>query len=136
LRVAVLRGLAAPVVRFAAGLRAPVLRVFAAVVARFAAGLRAADERLAAPAEDLARVEVDFFAVARFVVARFAVERFAGDLRAPLRRVDDDEAERVPALALPSAVHLPDMTRWAASATASAINDPSLVALAMTLLAA
>jgi hypothetical protein len=136
LRVAVLRDLAAAVVRFAAGLRAPMLRVFAAVVERIAAGLRAADERLAAPAEDLARVEVAFFAVARFAVARFAVERFAGDLRAPLRRVDDDEAERVPALALPSAVHLPDITRWAASATASAISEPSLVALAITLLAA
>ena len=82
------------------------------------------------------RVEVDFFVVARFGVARFAVERFAGDLRAPPRRVDDDEAERVRALALPSVVHLPDMTRWAASATASAISEPSLVALAMTLLAA
>jgi hypothetical protein len=131
LRVAVLRGLAAPVVRFAAGLRAPLLRVFAAVAERFAAGLRAADERLAAPAEDLARVEVDFFAV-----ARFAVERFTGDLRAAVRRVDGDEVDLVPALALPSAVHLPDMTRWAASATASAISEPSLVALAITLLAA
>jgi hypothetical protein len=123
--------LAAPGARFAAGLRAPLLRVFAAAVERFAAGLRAADERVAAPAEDPARAEVAFFAV-----ARFADERLAGALRAPLRRVDDDEAERVPAPALPSAVHLPDITRWAASATASAISEPSLVALAMTLLAA
>lgn len=42
----------------------------------------------------------------------------------------------VEALGASSAVHLPDITRWAASATASAINVPSLVALAMTLLAA
>ena len=40
------------------------------------------------------------------------------------------------ALALPSIAHLPDMTRCAASATASAISEPSLVALAIMLLAA
>jgi len=121
-------------------LRAPPLpRDFVAAVERFAAGLRAADERLAPEDEDFARVEVDFLAVLRlavprFAVERFAVERFAVDLRVPLLRVD--EPELVPALALPSTLHLPDITRWAASATASAINDPSLVALAMTLLAA
>jgi hypothetical protein len=57
------------------------------------------------------------------------------DLRAPLLR-EDDEPELVPALALPSIDHLPDITRCAASATASAISEPSLVALATTLLAA
>lgn len=57
------------------------------------------------------------------------------DLRAVLLlREDEPEAELV--LALPSTVHLPDITRCAASATASAISEPSLVALAMTLLAA
>lgn len=47
--------------------------------------------------------------------------------------LDDAEPELPPAA---SSVHFPDITRWAASATASAISDPSLVALAMTLLAA
>ena len=110
--------------------RDDVLRGFAA---RFAAGLRAVDER-AVLVDDFARDVGDFFAALRLAVDRFAVDRFADDLRAPLRRGDDDEAE--PALAIPSAVHLPDMTRCAASATASAINDPSFVALAMTWLAA
>lgn len=75
--------------------------------------------------EDFARAAVDFFAVLRFA------EAFAVDLRAPLLRgalVDEPES--------PSVVHLPDITRCAASATASAINVPSLVALAITLLAA
>jgi hypothetical protein len=113
-----------------------VLRDF---VVRFAAGLRPAEERLA-PVEDFERDVVGFFAglrfaADRFAVDRFAVDRFAADLRAPLLR-DDDELEAEPALALPSTVHLPDMTRCAASATASAINEPSFVALAMTLLAA
>ncbi len=60
------------------------------------------------------------------------------DLRAPLllRELPEDEPEAEVVLALPSTVHLPDITRCAASATASAINEPSLVALAMTLLAA
>ena len=54
-----------------------------------------------------------------------AVERFAVDFRAV-------DAAEVP----PSSVHLPDNTRCAASATASAISEPSLVALAATLVAA
>lgn len=107
---------------------------------RFAAGLRAVDERLVL-VDDFARDAADFFAVLRFAVDRFAVAlfvvaRFAGDLRAPVRRGDDEEPEPDPALALPSTDHFPDMTRCAASATASAIKDPSFVALAMTLLAA
>jgi hypothetical protein len=58
-------------------------------------------------------------------------------LRPPLLRPELDEDEDPDdALAPPSIVHLPDMTRCAASATASAINEPSLVALATTLLAA
>jgi hypothetical protein len=57
------------------------------------------------------------------------------DLRAlALLPLDDDEPEL--ALALPSIDHLPVITRCAASATASAISEPNLVALAMTLLAA
>ena len=118
--------------------------------------LRAPDERLAPEVEDLARAVPAFFAppverddavverLAAPPVERFAVDvRFAPDevdLRAPLERalepldvepelppLDDDDV---------SALHLPDMTRCAASATASAISEPSLVALAMTLLAA
>ena len=84
-------------------------------------------------AEALARVDVAFFAVARLAVLRFAVERFApGRLAAGLRDVELPEL----ALALPSIDHLPDITRCAASATASAINEPSFVALAIMLLAA
>ncbi|MFL6763892.1 MAG: hypothetical protein ACJ8FO_01705 [Sphingomicrobium sp.] len=110
--------------------------------------MRALDERVAPELDDFERVETDFlvvlrlavlrFAVARFAVERFAVERFADDLRAPplLRAALDEEREPVLALAEPSVVHLPDMTRCAASATASAISVPSLVALATTLLAA
>ena len=69
------------------------------------------------------------------VVAAFLAAglRVAGLRAAPLLR---DEPELVLALAVPSIVHLPDMTRCAASATASAISEPSLVALAIILLAA
>jgi hypothetical protein len=66
-------------------------------------------------------------------------------LRAPVpllaaRRVPDDE-ERPPLEprdpeSSSSSDHLPDITRWAASATASAIKAPSLLALDMTLVAA
>ena len=108
---------------------------------RRAAGLRAVDFRAAPP---------DFLAAAGFeapalrdVVPAFAVvalERFAAGLRrvAALRaglrvaveRVAaalDDDVE--PELADPSIENLPDMTRCAASATASAISEPSFVAL-------
>lgn len=117
--------------------RAPVLprlRGFAELVARltagrFAAGLVADDDRLLLVAV-LARLVLDFFAA-----LRLPVERFADGLRAePARDEPDDEPELV--VALPSTVHLPLITRCAASATASAISEPSLVALATTLLAA
>jgi hypothetical protein len=72
-------------------------------------------------------------AVLRLAVERLAVARFAVDLRAPLERV---EPELVLLLALLSIVHLPDITRCAASATASAISEPNFVALATMLLAA
>ena len=85
------------------------------------------------PAE-LARVERDVVAL-REDVLRLAVERFAVDLRAgldavPLLALPDD------ADAVPSKFHLPDMTRCAASATASAISEPSFVALDIMLVAA
>ncbi len=116
------------------GLRVVLRRGFAVLVERFAAGFRAVDARPAPALADFARVEVAFFAVPRLAVDRFAVERFAAGLRtAPLLR---DEEEPEPVLAVDSIVHLPDMMRCAASATASAISDPSLVALATMLLAA
>ena len=134
-REAALRDLVPPDEDFAGELARPV-------------GLRAPLARLEPDVDDLAR-EADDFAPPLF--AREDVERdpedFARepderedplDLRAPplLRDEPDEEPELVPALALPSIVHLPDITRCAASATASAISEPSLVALATTLLAA
>ena len=122
-RFAVLRG----------DLAAPVVAVFA--VERFAGVLRAVDVRVAAPADDFARVaDVD-----RFAVERFAAGLRAVDLRAaPVLVREEEDAERplLPALAEPSKFHLPDITRWAASATASAMIEPSLVALETMLLAA
>jgi hypothetical protein len=153
---AVLRGFDAVLPDFDALLRddfaaPPVERV---AVERFAGDLRVPEERLAPALADLARVEVDLRAVdplLRDVEARerdddafvdpFAVERFAVDLRAPLDRPElardeDDDDPLLPPLAEPSIDHLPDITRCAASATASAMIDPSLVALDATALAA
>jgi hypothetical protein len=92
--------------------------------------LRAAGLRAAVPAEALrvaagfavfARVVVDFFAVERFAAGFFALERFV---------------VLAAACGVPSSVHLPDRTRCAASATASAISEPSLDALETIVLAA
>jgi hypothetical protein len=114
-------------------------------VLRRAAGLRAGDLRALVP---------DFAAAVRFgaalraaglAFALLAVERFAAGLRAGLRaEVDRDappldaDAEDEPelVLAMPSIENLPDITRWAASATASAISEPSFVALCIIDLAA
>ena len=109
-----------------------------------AVDLRAPDERLEPAADDFARDAVDFFApLERALVDR---EREAddlrgadlrdADLRAPLRDEDEDEPEPPLTTDSTSAVHLPDSTRCAASATASAISEPNLVALAATLVAA
>lgn len=105
--------------------------------------LRAPDDRLEPLLDDFAREEEDFFAppLERALLDR---ERDAEDLRGDdLRAVDLRELLRVeedpePPLTTDStsAVHLPDSTRCAASATASAISEPSLVALAATLVAA
>jgi hypothetical protein len=111
---------------------APVVERLA--VERFAAGLRAVEVRLVPPVADLARELVERLAVERFAVERLAVERLAADLRPPPRA--DEELELLLALASPSIDHLPDITRCAASATASAISEPSFVALEATLLAA
>jgi len=132
LRLAGLRvELAAPVDRFAAGLGVDL----AAPADRFAAGLRAAEARLTPG--DFARADGDFFAVARLAVERFAVEPLAVDLRAPPLRAEPEPARAAePLPELSPIAHLPVMTRCAASATASAMIEPSLVALDMTLLAA
>jgi hypothetical protein len=126
-RLAVLRGFAALVLRdgFAA---VPLARF---VVERFAGDLRAVDVRAAPVLADLA--DAVRFAVERLAAGlRALVERFAAVLRAgvdALLVADEVEAE-------PSIDHLPDMIRCAASATASAISEPNLVALVATLLAA
>ena len=113
--------------------------------------LRAPDERLAPLLDDFARLLPDFFApldrveleldflAAPLPLERFAPERELEDLRAPLDRELEplgEDVELAPLLVDMSALHLPDITRCAASATASAMSEPSFVALAMTLLAA
>jgi len=128
LPLAVLRGFAAELLDAFA---APPLAPFA--VERFAGDLRAGDlravEALLEPVlPDLARVDVERFAAALRGVDRFAVDLRAG-LAALLEELGEAEAE-------PSIDHLPDITRCAASATASAMIAPSLVALETTLLAA
>jgi hypothetical protein len=74
--------------------------------------LRAALVRLDPELEDLARVEGDFRAVPLDAL-RLPVELLPLlDLRAPpLREEEDLELEPVLALAVPSIVHLPDITR-------------------------
>ena len=123
LRLAVVRGFAAvPVDVFAA----PPLARFA--VERFAGDLRAVEARAVPPLDVFARVEVERFAVD----LRAPVERLAAVLRAgfdALLELDEVDAD-------PSMLHLPDITRCAASATASAMIEPSFVALDTTLLAA
>ena len=128
-------------------LRFALPRGFAEAVERFAvdrfAVVRFAVERLAvdllgdaAAPEDFARVVRGFAALVRDLRALdFAREVF---LRVPVeRRAVLREAPLFAALAtVPSAVNLPDITRCAASATASAMIDPSLVALAIILVAA
>lgn len=114
-------------------------------------------ERLEAVPEDLARVVPVFFAVLERVpverldfarvpeeVARVDRElddfaRLPAALRAPplLLRDEPDDPEPAELPDEPSSPpHLPDITRCAASATASAMIDPSLVALDIMLLAA
>ena len=99
--------------------RLAVLRGFAAAVERFAVDFFAAAGLLREAAAPL-------------VFARDVVLRFAG-LRVAVFAVRTAAAA---AAGTSSAAHLPDITRCAASATASAIIEPSLVALDMTLLAA
>ena len=108
-----------------AGLRVPVLALRAVVPV---------DLRAVVPLDLAARVVLVLRVPddARVAVERFAVEPFA---REPL--LAELAARPSPAVPEPlESSHLPDMTRWAASATASAISDPSLDALATIVLAA
>jgi hypothetical protein len=93
-----------------------------------AAGFFAVDDRAAAVPALLARDAAGFFGAERLAGAL----RFAGALRAVPRDAGADAL----ALFAPLSPHLPDITRCAASATASAISEPNLVALATMLLAA
>jgi hypothetical protein len=93
--------------------------------------LGAALLRDAAAPVDFARDVVLRAAGLRVAGLRALVFFRAGDLRAVVR-----EELVLAAAAGSSAVHLPDITRCAASATASAMIEPSLVALDAMLLAA
>ena len=108
------------------GLAAPL-----AGFARAVDDLRAALVRLEADVDDFARVELALRAPA----FRVLVERFAVDFRAP-PVPDDDLDDVLPAEPSSATFHLPDITRWAASATASAIRLPSFDALEAIALAA
>ena len=118
--------------------RAAVLRFGLAVVP---AALRALPERLALAAL-FARDALAFAVPLLLLDLRAVPDRdLAPDelLRVPELReeADEPEPELEPELVLdPSSLHLPDITRCAASATASAISEPSLVALDIMLLAA
>lgn len=141
-RDAVLRGFEAALPRDA--LAAPPVARFA--VERFAGDLRGLDVRVALLVADFARVErvdVAFFAAGFLAVDFVEVDFFAVDLRAAVERFAVDLRTGFDALLVPDPVeaepsmfHFPDMTRCAASATASAMIEPSLVALDTTLLAA
>jgi hypothetical protein len=123
--------------------RDAVLPDLAPPVERFAAGLRFAEAVLEPPLDDLARL---VFALEPVEVAREPLERVELE-RADEARPEDllerpDELRDEPEPLLPelpldaSSLHLPLITRCAASATASAMIEPSLVALDTMLLAA
>jgi hypothetical protein len=128
LRFAVLRGVGDALLDVFAA-----LAVARLAVERFAGALRAVAARLEPVLDDFAPVAVDRFAVDLRAADFRAVERFAVDLRAGFAAVleEPDEVD-----AEPSIDHLPDITRCAASATASAMIEPSLVALDAIALAA
>lgn len=114
-------------------LRAPLERVEPAAedFARDVEALRP-PELLAREVDDLAREPPD----------REELERLLAALRPlvpdedPREDVEEPELPLLLAPLLSPPVHLPESTRCAASATASAIKVPSLVALVITLLAA
>jgi hypothetical protein len=124
LRLAVLRGFAAAVERFA--------------VARFAVE-RVAVERVAVDLLREADVPADLARVVFFAaeLERALLERGVLDFaRDVVLRLAVERRAVLAAAGSSSAVHLPDITRCAASATASAMSDPSFVALDTMLLAA
>lgn len=117
--------------------RVPLLRGLAPDFARAlvpVADLLAPLDRLALVLDDFARLVVDLRAPA-FARDVEALDRVPADFRLLALR-DELEAELLPPLEDSPVAHLPDSTRCAASATASAISEPSLVALVMTLVAA
>jgi hypothetical protein len=124
--------------------RVPLPRDLAPAPAADFAGERVAVEVFAAPfdrfapvLEDFARLVLDLRAPELVDFARDVedLDRAPADLRPPAPR-EELEAEPLPPLDDSSDDHLPDSTRCAASATASAISEPSLVALDITLVAA
>ena len=134
--------------RFAGALRGPDERA-APLLADFARVERdevdffVFDLRVAVELVDADFFAAGFFAADFFAAGFLAADFFALDLRAPVERFAADlraapDALLVPAerVAEPSRLHLPDITRCAASATASAMIEPSLVALDTTLFAA
>ena len=117
--------------------RVPVLRGLAPDFAReveAVAALLAPLDRFALVPDDFARPVVDFRAPPDFARDAVDLERVPVDFRFPAPR-EELEAELLP-LEDSSVAHLPDNTRCAASATASAISEPSFVALDITLVAA
>ena len=111
---------------------------FAAPLAlRVAVAARVPVKRVAPVLDDFARVDDAFFAPAeREPVAAFRVLLLERPEPLLLRAELDDEVDAPPLLAEPSKLHLPDITRCAASATASAMIEPNLVALDIMLVAA
>ena len=104
--------------------RALLLRVVPEVLAERALLFRAVPDVLAERA-------LLFLPVPDLLAERELLDFARVDLLRPLLAPDEPEPPE-----LSSAVHLPDMTRCAASATASAMIEPSLVALDITLVAA
>ena len=104
------------------------------------------DARLAVLRDDDARVPVERldedFAVLARAVPPLLLRAPPVLLRVPLLRAEaerrpvEPEDEELELLPLSSSVHLPDMTRCAASATASAISEPRRDALETIVLAA
>jgi hypothetical protein len=111
------------------GLLPPVLRVVERRLDVFLFG--ELPLRLAAPLDDFAAVDLRAVPV-DFVVAALLFFAPADRLLVPVVLREELRAEPLPDVELASIDHLPDMTRCAASATASAMSEPSLVALDIT----
>ena len=106
-----------------------------AALERLAAGLRVDDAAAEPVFADFER-DVPAFEAAERVEAERADEPRPEDLVDPLERADELRVEPELELTSPSMLHLPDITRCAASATASAMIEPSFVALDTMLVAA